>query len=183
MVENLLPPAWRTPRKIYFFWTIVLPAVIGYLTAIFVRSGVILYLLLIPLLGIGLLIEACIILLLVIGWAMKRSPTTLKHLRRHGGIALFLVVNGIVNYSVGSKILNSDERSAMAYCESVIPLIESYASQQGNYPETLSQIQNLPTQPRLSRTRCIYHRRDEGYELTLRYPSSFGSKILFHQSP
>lgn len=182
MVENLLPPAWRTSRKIYFFWTIVLPVVLGYLTAIFVRSDTILYLFLIPILSIGLLIEACIIFMLVIRWATKRSPAILKHLRRHGGIALFLVLNGIINYSVGSKILDSDERSAMAYCENVIPQIESYASQQGNYPETLSQLQNLPTQPWLSSTRCIYSRRDEGYELTIRYPDP-SLNILFHKSP
>jgi hypothetical protein len=183
MVKRLLPPPWRTPQIIYLCWTIVLPAAIGFLTALLIRSDVFLFLFLIPLLGIGLLIETCIILVLVISSSVKLSPATQKHLRRHSGIFLFLAVSGIVNYFVGPRILDSDARATIAYCENVIPRIESYASQQGQYPETLSQIQNLPHPPRFSRVQCIYDHNDQGYRVILRYPNPFGEDLILHQSP
>lgn len=80
-------------------------------------------------------------------------------------------------------IADSDREAAMAYCETIIPHIERYADEQGDYPDHLSQIQDLPRHP-AGGAKCAYDRSDDGYALKLSHRSNYmGNSFTFHQVP
>ncbi|GEM_PF-5137898 len=166
-MRNRLSRIWRSPwfRPIGLAVLFAVPA--GIASAFILRGTYGHWLIQIFIAGGGGQLMLAISAVSGIWWFWQRSPTALRIIRYTTAGLVFLVLQALLSLPVGGAIAAHDQQQIKAYCESLIPFLESHHAAYGEYPKTLGQLEQAPSPPAAARDEILYHRRDDKYEFTV----------------
>jgi hypothetical protein len=82
-------------------------------------------------------------------------------------VVCLMIASGFIGLFVASR----DVKDAKAYCESLVPRLEKYKDDKGEYPEQIDEIVSRGTEPEMFLGKPFYMKVGKGYSFEFRHPS------------
>ncbi|MEM9216255.1 MAG: hypothetical protein AAGD25_18155 [Cyanobacteria bacterium P01_F01_bin.150] len=122
-------------------------------------------------------VTLCIAIVTGIWWRWKRSPLPRRMTKWAIAITLFLGLQAVLSIPTCIVISYSYLQHAKAYCDKLVPLLQTYHTENGEYPETLSQLGDIPKAPRLLKQHLgFYYSNGYKYRFSIDDPQIWGAR-------
>ncbi|MBD2459747.1 hypothetical protein H6G89_01705 [Oscillatoria sp. FACHB-1407] len=109
----------------------------------------------------------------VLWWRGQRWATRLIRGAIAATLGVIVQLGGVV---LGVYLANKDVAQAKAYCEQLVPKLQTYRDTHGQYPEAIANLENPPPLPRLLRDESFYYGDKEDFSFTIDDPTAlFGA--------
>ena len=125
-------------------------------------------------------VSLCIAAVTGIWWRWKRAPLPRRMTKWAIAITLFLGLQALLSIPTGLVVSSAYLHHAKTYCDKLVPLLETYYSQQGKYPEPLSQLGDIPKIPRLLQKQTrFYYGNGNSYHFSIDDPQNWDGRWWF----